>query len=281
MKGIYLTTLLSALIAFSPVHATDKSTSGNQAIENIEKKYQELSADTAFAKIDGMPVAQSVRFIQPEDGLVKDYSNLRQIALIRHGEPDLEKTGKFSWDEARQFLNDYDSVGIVSPDVPFLKLDNPEEVSIFCSSINRARATAQYLFGNKASMTVSPEFREFETTLGRYGLKVRMPIKFWTAAARVKWILGIDRQGIESFADAKDRARKAAQTLADATEENPKAVLVAHGFLNRYIKDNLEEMGWRVVRDGGHGYLATTILVKIDDNAAEHPAPSQLALGSN
>lgn len=42
-------------------------------------------------------------------------------------------------------------------------------------------------------------------------------------------------------------------------------MLVAHGFLNRYIKEDLEKMGWRVVRDGGHGYLGTTILAKIDD----------------
>lgn len=81
--------------------------------------------------------------------------------------------------------------------------------------------------------------------------------------------LGIDRDGIESFADARERARKAASQLAEASEDNSKVVLVAHGFLNRYVKQNLEDMGWRVVRDGGNGYLATTILVKIEDKIIE------------
>ncbi|MBC5991520.1 histidine phosphatase family protein [Pontibacter cellulosilyticus] len=257
--GVYL------LIFATPSVAQHKK--GTElVIDKIAAKYRELSTNAEFVKVNGTPVAQHTRFIQPEDAVVEDYSNLRQIALIRHGEPDLEKNGKFSYDEARKFLINYDSVGIIRPDKPFLTVQKPEEVSIFCSSINRAKATANYLFGNDSVITVSPEFREFETTLGKFSPKMRMPIKVWTAAARVKWILGIDRDGIESFSEAKARAHNAAKRLADATEENSKAVLVAHGFLNRYIKEDLEKMGWRVVRDGGNGYFGTTILVKLDEN---------------
>ncbi|WP_439883105.1 histidine phosphatase family protein [Pontibacter sp. MBLB2868] len=270
MRKLYFSTLFCAFIAILPASAQHKKTP-EQAIENIEAKYKELSAQEDYVRVNGVPVAQNTRFIQPEDQVVEDYSNLRQIALVRHGEPALVKTGKFSDEEARQFLSAYDSVGIVVPDKPFLTVKDPEEVSIFCSSLNRARATAKYLFGEDSLITVSPEFREFETTLGKHTLKMRLPIKLWTATARVKWILGIDRQGIESFADAKARAQNAAKLLADATEENPKAVLVAHGFLNKYIKDDLEKMGWRVVRDGGSGYFGTTILVKIDKKANETP----------
>lgn len=277
MRELYLTILFCVSIAILPASAQHKNAAA-QDIENIEAKYRELSTEADFVKVNGVPVAQNTRFIQPEDQVVEDYSNLRQIALVRHGEPDLEKTGKFSFDEARQYLQNYDSVGIIVPDKPFLTVNNKEDVSVFCSSINRARATARYLFGQDSLINVSPEFREFETTLGKHTLKMRMPIKFWTAAARIKWILGVDRQGVESFADAKERARKAAQKLASATEENPKAVLVAHGFLNRYIKQDLEEMGWRVVRDGGSGYFGTTILVKIDEKAKE--APTHMALNA-
>lgn len=114
-------------------------------------------------------------------------------------------------------------------------------------------------------MTVSRDFREFETRIGKRGFKFKLPIKLWTLGARIKWMLGIGHHGIESFADAKKRARKAAELLVKATEEKPKVVLVAHGFLNRYIREDLEEMGWRVVKDGGSNYFATTVLVKIDD----------------
>ncbi|MFD2515556.1 histidine phosphatase family protein, partial [Pontibacter locisalis] len=266
MRTLCFAIFFCVSIANFPASAQYKDAAA-QAIENIEAKYRQLSTEADFVKVNGVPVAQNTRFIQPEDQVVEDYSKLRQIALVRHGEPDLEKTGKFSFDEARQYLQNYDSVGILVPDKPFLAIDKPDEVSIFSSSINRARATASYLFGEDTMITVSPEFREFERTLGKRTLKMRMPIKFWTTTARIKWMLGIDRQGIETFADAKERARKAAQQLASATEENPKAVLVAHGFLNRYIKQDLEKMGWRVVRDGGSGYFGTTILVKIDEKA--------------
>ena len=260
-----LTSALLLCLFFIPAIAQYKK-APDSVIDKIAAKYRALNAEAEFVKVNGVPVAQHTRFIQPEDAVVEDYSNLRQIALIRHGEPDLVKTGKFTFEQARQFLVDYDSVGIIQPDKPFLTISNPEEVSIFSSSINRARATAKYLFGEDSIMTISPDFREFETSLGKASPKWKMPIKFWTTAARVKWILGIDREDIETFAEAKARAKSAATRLAEATEENPKAVLVAHGFLNRYIKEDLEKMGWRVVRDGGHGYFGTTILVKIDES---------------
>lgn len=149
-------------------------------------------------------------------------------------------------------------------------------MAVFSSPINRALSTAQYLFGAERQMTLSPEFREFERSLGRRALKTRLPIKLWTAVARVKWMLGLSSKDIESYARAKQRARKAANMLAEASKENSKVVLVAHGFLNRYIADDLEKMGWRVVRDGGHGYLSTTILVKMEDSLP--PDAGQLAL---
>ncbi|TPE45837.1 histidine phosphatase family protein [Pontibacter mangrovi] len=273
MKRMILTFVLGVSIACLPASANSKG-GHEKTIEQIEQKYRTLAEESAAMVSDKAAVAHAVRFIQPEDQVVEDYSNLRQIALVRHGEPDLVKTGKFSFKEARKFLVDYDSVGIVAPTMPLLAIDNPEEVSLFCSSINRARATAKYLFGEEANVTVSPDFREFETALGKRGLSFRLPIKLWTAAARIKWMLGGAPDGIESFAEAKARARKAAESLAAATEKNPKAVLVAHGFLNRYIKKDLEEMGWRVVRDGGNGYLGTTILVKVEDKA---PAPLALS----
>ncbi|MCC9137441.1 phosphoglycerate mutase family protein [Pontibacter silvestris] len=259
---------LTILVLFASLSASAQRKNPNyQMIENIAQKYKELNAQAGYVKVNDVPVAQDTRFIRPEDEVVPDYNNLRQIALVRHGEPDLLKDGKFSFKEARQFVKDYDSVGIVVPDKPFLNIKNTDEVAIFTSSINRARATAKYLFGDNEAINVSHDFREFETYIGKLIPKFRLPIKFWTTTARIKWILGIKGKGVESFADAKKRAKKAANLLDRATEEKPKVVLVAHGFLNRYIKKNLENMGWRVVSNGGSNYLATTILVKIEEKA--------------
>jgi len=75
---------------------------------------------------------------------------------------------------------------------------------------------------------------------------------------------GGKNKGIESYKDAKNRAEEAAQMLADASLTNPKVLLTAHGFLNRYIRKDLEKMGWKVVEDTGNSYFGTTILVRID-----------------
>lgn len=207
---------------------------------------------------------KSIRFISSSDGLVTNYENLQQIALVRHGEPDLVKTGKFSRQEAKKFLANYDLVGIVVPDKPFFSVGEGEKITVFASPIKRALATAQYIFGNNKGMTISPDFREFETTLGHYSLNLRLPIKIWTTIARVKWILGIDRQGVESFYQARQRAQKVAKLLVQASKRESKVAMVAHGFLNCCVKKELENLGWQVVRDGGAGHLATSTLVKID-----------------
>ena len=265
MNVIKSIALLLVLATFAITSVNAKGNDGlHETISALAAKYEAMSTVAPYVTIKGQPVAQQVSFLQEEALILPTNSSIRQIALIRHGEPDLEKTGKFTFQDARQFAVDYDNVGIVRPEDSFFKTQNPDEVTVFASSIARAKATAQYIFGADSQMTVSPIFREFETAMGKHSPNLLMPIKFWTTAARIKWALGIDRQGAESFSDARQRAQDAAQTLSNASDSNSKVALVAHGLLNRYIKENLEDMGWHVVRDGGSGYLGTTILVKID-----------------
>ncbi|WP_224997507.1 histidine phosphatase family protein [Cesiribacter sp. SM1] len=235
-----------------------------QILNNLEIKYKELNRNADFVTANGVPVAQELHFVEPNKNLLPENAQVRQIALIRHGEPDLTKTGQFTYEEAKSFIRNYDSVGIIIPDRPFFKLNEAEEVALFTSTIPRAQATAKYLFGAEREIVITEDFREFERIIGKRRVKMRLPLKYWTTTARIKWMLGLDREGIESFSEAKERARKGAMLLDESSEEIPKVVLVAHGFLNRYIRKNLEELGWRVVRDGGDNYFATTILAKID-----------------
>jgi broad specificity phosphatase PhoE len=238
----------------------------HQAIERIEQRYKELGKEIPLAKGKGRQISHAIRFIQPEDGVVKDYGKLRQIALVRHGEPDMVKTGRFNAAEAQQFLRCYDSVCIIVPDQPFFNFKDKEDVEVFSSPLNRAFTTAKFLCGTDKNIIVSPEFREFEANMDTRHSKKHLPIKFWTTTSRLKWMFGLGKQkNIESFSDARKRARRAAQTLDNATEKNPKVLLTAHGLLNRSIKKNLVKMGWKVVEYNGNKYLGTTILVKIDD----------------
>lgn len=263
MERLFFTVLALAMLVMSTASCQEKDMQ-RQIIKNLEEKYKALSNEAEYVSVNGVPVAQKVRFIQPDDEVVPDYSELRQIALVRHGEPDLPKTGKFSYDQAKDYIKHYDSVGIILPDQPFFMLEEDEEVALYTSNIPRAQTTAKYLFGEDREAIVSADFREFERIIGNRRIKMNLPLKYWTTSARILWMLGLDREGIESFSDARERARKAAKLLDRASQENQKVVLVAHGFLNRFIKNSLEDEGWRVVRDGGDNYFATTILAKIE-----------------
>ncbi|GAB3833153.1 hypothetical protein GCM10028895_51850 [Pontibacter rugosus] len=57
-------------------------------------------------------------------------------------------------------------------------MEDPDDIAVFASSINRAKATAHYIFGADREMTVSPDFREFETAMGKHSPNMSMPIKF-------------------------------------------------------------------------------------------------------
>jgi hypothetical protein len=269
MKNFTVLFILCSLLMVFPlinISAGKKNISIKDIISKIENKYDELSNNSLPINAQGKCVAQSIRFIQPSDKVISDYSKLRQIALIRHGEPNMVKEGKFTCDEANQYLKCYDSVCIIVPEKPFFTLNQKEEVKVFSSPINRALTTAQYLFGTDREITTSPDFREFENKISPTDSDRKLPIKIWTTTARLKWMLGGGKKnGIESFSDAKKRAKKAAEQLDQSSEENAKVLLTAHGFLNKYIKKNLKKMGWKVVEDTGSDYFGTTILVKVDE----------------
>ena len=235
-----------------------------KAIEVLREKYEAYTEQAEYVSVAGEPVAKKMRFLELSAEEIPESAELKQIALIRHGEPDLNKLGRFNYEEAKQYIKSYDSVGILVPDEPFFILDEEEESLIFMSNLERARSTARYLFGTERKITESAEFREFERSLGDRRLKMDLPLRYWTITARIEWLLGFNEEGIESFEQARDRARAGAIKLAAHTKRHDKVVLVAHGFLNRYIKKYLKDLGWEVVRDGGRDYLAATILAKID-----------------
>lgn len=236
-----------------------------KTVEQIEKFYEQLNEEASFVTVADVPVAQKVRFVQPADVSIPEGMELKQIALIRHGEPDLHKTGRFNYEEAKEYMKNYDSVGILVPNEPFFQVGEEEEILFYVSNLSRAKTTADYLFGPDREVVESAEFREFERSLENRKVPLRLPLRYWSITARLEWYLGINRGGIESFSEAKERAKKGAAKLDGLSADHDKIVLVAHGFLNRYIEKYLKQQGWQVVRDGGLNYFATTILVKLDE----------------
>lgn len=203
----------------------------------------------------------TVQFVQEEMELVEDYSKLNQIILLRHGEPALDKKGWRKRKEAQKYMRDYDSVGVYPPSYVPLQLADGEIEIINTSTLFRSISTANQLFQRPEDQQPDSIFREFERKTFSF-FNVKLPLKWWTTGSRVFWIMGLNKKGIESFSEAKQRAKAAAIVLENQTSENGKTLLVSHGLLNHYLVKYLKKNGWTEVFDGGKGYLSQKILVR-------------------
>ncbi|AKQ44855.1 hypothetical protein TH63_03215 [Rufibacter radiotolerans] len=187
--------------------------------------------------------------------------NAPHIYLIRHARPIINRSGLFSKAAAAQYIQDYNVAEVeeIIEKSEHLPMDRIKKV--FCSTLPRAKATAKMLFGEGVELIEDATFREFENRI--WGLPLgKFPLIWWQVTSRALWLLGLNQKDIESFKQAKARAAQAAQHLATEAEAHGLAVLVAHGFLNEFVKRALRRQGWKVLRDGGRGYVGVTQLGK-------------------
>ena len=188
-------------------------------------------------------------------------TGLRHIFLVRHYEPDVERSGFFNAAEASKFISDYDAADLVKTSFQ-RPAGLPEKIpKVYCSTLPRAKQTARLLFGEETQLIENADFNEFQRKIFQLPL-FRFPIEVWLAAARFSWILGLNSRGIETFRQARKRALHCAETLARYAETENEVVLVAHGFLNAFIRLALKKLGWRIARHDGNAYLGVTQLTK-------------------
>lgn len=186
-------------------------------------------------------------------------SDILQIYLIRHARPVIDKAGFYSKAQARQYTQDYQVADVEeildkNSHLPLEKISK-----VFCSTLLRAKSTARQLFGPAVTLVEDATFREFETRI--WGLPIgKFPLAWWQVTSRVLWIMGLNQKEIESFKQAKKRAAQAAHHLAEEAQKEEIAVLVAHGFLNEFIKRALQKQGWHLRLDGGRGYVGVSLL---------------------
>lgn len=215
-----------------------------------------------YSQVDDLKDLKAHYKISPEDQCLKLWSDtsgsIKQIVLIRHGEPDLNKKGWRNRKEAIQYMHDYDSVGVKPLFKHPLCLDGLKTEPIYMSPIPRAASTAELAFPG-FSLDANINFREFERKTMKF-CNIKMPLKFWTTGSRILWFMGMNKKDIESSREAKKRARNNAEFLVTRTGDRDQVILVAHGLHNKYVKKYLRKMGWKKVYDEGNGYLSVKVL---------------------
>ncbi|MGV3588704.1 MAG: histidine phosphatase family protein [Adhaeribacter sp.] len=183
------------------------------------------------------------------------------IFLVRHYKPKVNQQGLFDATQATQFISEYDAAGIETIINKPTGLPFTEVKRVHCSLLPRAKQTALAIFGPEVELVEDKLFNECERKILSLPL-FRFPIKVWLAGARALWLLGLNNQGIETYKEARNRARQCAEKLQQYAAQENKTVLVAHGVLNIFIRKYLRKLGWQVVRKDGRGYLSVTELVK-------------------
>lgn len=183
----------------------------------------------------------------------------KRIFLIRHARPDVDDDGLFTMETARQYIADYDTAQVEEFVLSHEAIPFKEINEVFCSTLVRSQLTAKAIFGEQVQLRIDKAFREFERRIFTLPF-VRLPINIWLLSARLLWFLGFNSQGIETFREARARARECARILeADAKQRNT-TVLVAHGLLNNFIVRELNKLGWKTQHKEGHDYLSVTVL---------------------
>ncbi|MCC9166193.1 histidine phosphatase family protein [Pontibacter harenae] len=182
-----------------------------------------------------------------------------RIFLIRHARPLANKKGFFSASDAQQFIVDYDAAAVEEFILENEAIPFKEIRKVYCSTLNRSQLTAKAIFGDGIEMVKDHSFREFERRIFSFPL-LKLPVKLWLVSARLLWFLGFNSKDIETFKQARQRAKAGAVILAAEATENKVAVLVAHGLLNKFIERELRKMGWQLTLNGGRGFVSVNVL---------------------
>jgi len=171
-----------------------------------------------------------------------------RIVLIRHGKPNVGRGRWISHKKFQDYIAEYEQAGL-HPDNPppsWLVDLTRQARRIYASDRPRAEESARALAPH-AALSLSSVFMEAQLKSPRLPL-VRMKPPAWAVIARLAWHAG-HHGGIEDYRDAKDRAEKAVDMLADTAREDGIAVLVAHGYFNAIVGRMLRKRGWQ--RFGG------------------------------
>ncbi|MBS0000251.1 MAG: histidine phosphatase family protein [Cyclobacteriaceae bacterium] len=227
--------------------------------------YDEIEDFYQGTKKEGYSYDPPLRFITENDIPLKDDQGIIQIFLIRHGIPKIDRANWVSYYQASSFVKAYDTVEVYEiKDVP-VNIRADEIDNVYSSPLRRARSTAEQLFGQRFNIIYDSLFREFRNEIVPIP-RIRLPLSVWRVSSRIFWMVGLHSSEVPGLPEERRRANRAAEQLANMAKQEGHVVLVAHGFINRFIIRYLKKNGWQHSYDGGFEYTNVQVLSKIIEN---------------
>ena len=184
----------------------------------------------------------------------------QEIVLIRHAEVSLDHAGWMGPKKAARNREAYDTAPVYQfdPDTVLAKVPPRVTDTIYVSGLPRSIATGIKLFGDSATIVSLDLLNEFEMHV--VWLPLYLPYKGWTGISRALWLMGWEKRGTESYAEAKDRVKFVCDVLEKKADEQKQVILVTHGFINRNIAKELEKRDWEITQNEGKKNLGATVL---------------------
>lgn len=166
-----------------------------------------------------------------------------EIVLLRHGMPKIDKDRRLSAAEFGQWVSAYNNAGI---DIGCMPSQNTIEQAktcafVVCSTLLRSSESAKVL--GLASIDVCESmFREMDMPYASWCFP-RLSPGTWSVLFRLGWAIGYSAN-VESFREARERARRCAERLVELASEHGTVLFVGHGSLNWFVSRYLKSMGW-------------------------------------
>jgi len=164
-----------------------------------------------------------------------------EIILVRHGQPKHNVNSTISAAGFSQWVRAYNKSDVSCESIPPVYLLNKlTNFFVVSSDLNRAIHSA-VLCVDKTPDLMLKELREMD--IPRFKLPLQLKANHWLILSRVFWLLNFHGQ-VESFKQAKYRAKLAASKLVDLANVHGKVVFFGHGLINQYVAKELISLGW-------------------------------------
>ncbi len=161
---------------------------------------------------------------------------MKTIVLARHGKPEWSDSSLIPGRELGEWVQGRNAAPIDPGHPP-----SPELRRIARTAKGFA-ASPLHLLAPEAIPYVDLVFREVEVP-GEVPSPLPLPAQMYSKISRIAWYAGWSPR-VGSFAEARRRAQKAAETLIAIAPDQRTLLLVGQGIMNGLIGLRLRTMGW-------------------------------------
>lgn len=185
------------------------------------------------------------------------------ITLARHGEPALSRKVRLSSAGYREWWGRYEAGGLKAGQTPPPRLlECARSADVIVASIRpRSVETATAVSGGR-DVAPHPVMVEAPLPPPRLPGFLKLSPRAWGVLARAAWWFFNHHEGQETRAQAQIRAREAADHLEHLAASGGDVLVLAHGFFNAMVGNELKRRGWRLVQDEGYRYWSARRFVR-------------------